>query len=69
MLLQRLSEAGEVAVADDGEAPGEELRALGVALHLLRAEEPHERLGDGEAAQRLSGFGSMKSRITATRSW
>ena len=69
MLLQRLSEAGEVAVAQDPEAPGEELRALAVALHLLRPEEPHERLGDGEAAHRLSGFGSMKSRITATRSW
>jgi hypothetical protein len=28
VLLQRLSEAGEVAVDDDAEAPDEELRAL-----------------------------------------
>ena len=49
MLLQRLPEPGDVAVAEDPEAAGEERRALAVALHLLRREEPHERLGDRQA--------------------
>ncbi len=49
MLVQRLSEAGDVAVAEDPEAAREEPRPHAVALDLLGGEEADERLGDREA--------------------
>ena len=48
VLLQRLADAGDVAVAEDAEAAGEEALAAAVALDLLRRQESDERLGDGE---------------------
>ncbi len=48
-LEQRLPDARDVAVPEDAEAAGEEFPLDAVALGVLRAEETHERLGDGEA--------------------
>jgi len=53
MLRQRLAQAGDVAVAEDAEASGEESLPRAVAFHLLDGEEAHEGLGDGEG----QGFG------------
>ncbi len=48
VLLQRLPDAGDVAVAEDAEAAGEEAVALAVALDALGGEEADEGLGDGQ---------------------
>jgi 3D-(3,5/4)-trihydroxycyclohexane-1,2-dione acylhydrolase (decyclizing) len=48
VLAQRLAEAGDVAVAEDAEAAGEEAVALPVALDLLRGQEADEGLSDGD---------------------
>ena len=47
MLLESLSEPGDVAVAEDAEAPGEEGGAHPVALHVLGGQEAHQCLGHG----------------------
>ena len=47
-LQQRLADAGDVAVAEDAEAAGEELLPLAVALAPLVGEEAHHGLGHGE---------------------
>ena len=46
---KRLSHSGNVAVAEDAEAAGEETVALAVALNLLGCEEAHQCLGDGQS--------------------
>ena len=61
MLVQRLAEPGQVAVPEDAVAAGEEAAALAVALDLLRGEEAHQRLGDGQPHVRTS-CGSMSAR-------
>src|SRR3954449_9708116 len=48
VLQQRLAHPGDVAVAEDAEAPREELLPLAVALAPLVREEAHRRLGHGE---------------------
>ena len=48
LLEQRLPHAGDVAVAEDAEAPGEQPLPLAVALAPLLAEEPHHCLADGQ---------------------
>ena len=53
VLGQRLAQAGDVAVAEDAQAPGEEALAPAVALDVLGGEEADEGLGDGEGL----GFG------------
>ena len=55
VLLQRLAEAGDVAVAEDAEAAGEEALAPPVALDVLGGEEADERLRDGEATVLMPG--------------
>ena len=45
-LQERLPEAGDVAVAEDPEAAGEQLLLDAVALGVLHRQEPHGRLGD-----------------------
>jgi hypothetical protein len=62
VLLERLAEPGQVAVAEDAEAAGEEAAALAVALDLLDGEKAHQRLGDGQPHVRTS-CGSMSSRV------
>jgi TPP-dependent trihydroxycyclohexane-1,2-dione (THcHDO) dehydratase len=42
------AEAGDVAVAEDAEAAGEEAVALPVALDLLRGQEADQGLSDGD---------------------
>ena len=49
VLQQGLAEAGDVAVAEDPEASGEQLLPLAVALAPLVRQEPDDGLGDGEA--------------------
>ena len=44
VLVQRLADPGDVAVAEDPEAPLEEPVLDAVALDVLRGEEPYERL-------------------------
>ena len=46
VLMQRLTEPGDVAVSEDPEAASEEARALAVALDLLCGKEADQRLGD-----------------------
>jgi hypothetical protein len=46
VLLQRLPDARQVAVAEDAEAAREEARPLPVALDVLGGEEPDQRLRD-----------------------
>ena len=53
VLLQRLSEAGEVAVADDAEAPGEELRAL---ASRFTSCAPRNRTSPWATVRRLSAY-------------
>src|SRR5262249_43746218 len=48
LLLQRLADARDVAVAGDAPAAGEELLAAAVALDVLVDQEAHDRLGGGE---------------------
>jgi hypothetical protein len=48
-LQQRLSDAGDVAVAEDAEAAGEEPLLVSVALDVLGDEEADGRLRDREA--------------------
>ena len=60
VLLERLPQAGQVAVPEDAEAAGEEAPALAVALDLLRGEEAHQRLRDGKPHVRTS-CGSMSA--------
>ena len=43
---QRLSETGDVAVAEDAKATREEALLNAVAFYVLDGEEAHERLGD-----------------------
>src|SRR4029079_10747476 len=57
VLAQRLAEAGDVAVAEDAEAAGEEARALPVALDLLRGQEADQRLGDGDPGHVATSIG------------
>ena len=47
-LQQRLADAGDVAVAEDPEAAGDQPLLDAVALRVLGGQEPHQRLGDGE---------------------
>ena len=47
-LLEGLSEAGDVAVAEDPPDPGDEAVPLAVALDLLPGEEPDDRLTNGQ---------------------
>ena len=47
-LEQRLAHPGDVAVAEDAPAPGEERTLDAVALGVLRLEEADGRLRDGE---------------------
>ncbi len=47
-LEQRLADAGDVAVAEDPEAAGDQAPALAVALGVLVGQEADERLGHGE---------------------
>ena len=47
-LQQRLADAGDVAVAEDAEAPGDQPLLAAVALGVLGGQEPDERLRDGE---------------------
>ena len=54
VLQQSLTEPGHIAVAEDAEAPGEELAAQPVALDVLVGEEPNGGLGDRESH---GGFG------------
>ncbi len=44
VLLQRLADAGDVAVAEDAQHPGEERLLHPVALDVLRGQERHQRL-------------------------
>src|SRR5262249_20039918 len=47
-LQQGLADAGDVAVAEDAEAAGEQLVLHAVPFAALRGEEADQRLGDGE---------------------
>src|SRR6185503_19710116 len=68
MLLQRLAEPGDVAVAEDPEAAREEALAGAVALDLLHGQEAHERLGDGQSHAVLPGAAVSGSRGSRSRS-
>ena len=46
---KRLTDAGDVAVSENPEHPGEEPLLPTIAPDLLRGEKSEERLGDGEA--------------------
>jgi hypothetical protein len=48
-LVQRLPDAGDVAVAEDPEAAAEEAAPFAVALDGLRRQEADERLRSGQA--------------------
>ena len=50
VLVERLSEARDVAVAEDPVAAGDQALAGAVALGLLNREEPDQRLGDRETS-------------------
>ena len=67
MLLERLPQAGDVAVAEDPEAAGEEAVADAVALDLLRGEVAHQRLGDGQSHAVLRAAAVSGSR--GSRGW
>ena len=62
VLLQRLAEAGDVAVPEDAQAAGEEAVPPPVALDVLGGEEAHERLGDGERDRAHAGLPSRSDR-------
>ena len=47
-LEQRLADAGDVAVPEDAEDTFDETLLDAVALAVLRGEEPHDGLPDGE---------------------
>src|SRR5204863_9699531 len=57
VLLQRLPDPRDVAVAEDAEAAGEEPLAPAIAFDLLRREEADQRLADVQlhAATPISG--------------
>src|SRR6185503_19180918 len=67
VLLQRLAEPGDVAVAEDPEAAGEEAVADAVALDLLRGEEAHQGLGDGQSHAVLPAAAVSGSRGSTSR--
>ena len=60
-----LPKSGNVAMAEDPQAAGEEAVAVPVALNLLRGEEANERLGHGQShgATRCEVMGSLGSRL------
>src|SRR6185437_12187527 len=49
VLLQRLADPGDVAVAEDSEHAGDERTLHAVPLGALHREEAHQGLGQGEA--------------------
>ena len=62
-LEQRLPDAGDVAVAEDAEAAGEELLLDPVGLAVLGAEEVDRRLRDGHP----HGLGHQESSLAVSR--
>ncbi len=44
ILVQCLTQTGDVAMAEDAQAPGEEALPPAVSLDLLHGQEPHQRL-------------------------
>jgi hypothetical protein len=67
-LEQRLADAGDVAVAEDPEAAGDQALLLAVALGVLAGQEADERLGHGQpgrgwghACLRADVIGSLAS--------
>ena len=77
LLEQRLADPGDVAVAEDAEAPDHEAVALAVALAPLVREEAHDRLRDGEpdgVGHRVPPTGSRGStsssaQVSRTHAW
>ena len=82
LLEQRLADAGDVAVAEDAQAPHHQALALAVALAPLVREEAHHRLRDGEphglhrrtAGHRVPPTGSRGStcssaQVSRTHAW
>ncbi len=51
VLLQRLADAGDIAVPENTPAPGEERSLDAVTLDLLLGEEQDERLGHGQCSR------------------
>ena len=49
LLQQRLPDAGDVAVAEDAEAAGDQPLLVAVALGVLGGQEADEGLGDGQS--------------------
>ena len=66
VLVQRLADAGHVAVAEDAEAAGEEAVTDAVALHLLDGQEADQGLGGCETG--LAQDASTSSIATGRRS-
>lgn len=53
-LDERLADPGDVPVAEDAPGAADQPVAYAVALGVLGGQEPHERLGDGQAAGRVA---------------
>ena len=63
-LIERLADAGDVAVTENSEHPGEERLPPSVALAELHAQKPHQRLRHGQSRHWESGLASMMSRTS-----
>ena len=67
-LVERLPDAGDVAVAEDAEDASEERLPPAVALAELHAQEPDQRLRRGEA-NRWDATGLCSGSMTSRTSW
>jgi hypothetical protein len=66
-LVQRLADAGDVAVAEDAKHAGKEALPMSVALAVLDAQESHERLGHRQSNRRMQRVLPVKLQVPSAK--